>query len=279
MKQFLEMLNIPVFYLQKTPITLHSFIELFLVFLAVYFVSHLAQRMLRKNIFPVLKITDDLQHIFLKLIHYSLVFVGILLGLDVIGFNLSTLAVIGGLLGVGIGIGLQNVVSNFISGLLLLFERPIKIGDRITLGNLHGDVMEINIRSTTLLTPDNVAVIIPSSDLINGRIENWSYGHSVLLHIPFCIGYESDIYNVKALLLQAARDTLGMIRTDPPPDVLMKSFGGQGIALELLVWIGNAKMAGRIVSDLNYKVYQLFTEHQIKMFVPRQEIYLPIDKQ
>lgn len=269
-----DILNAPLFHIQRTPVTLISFIGAILFVLAAYLISRTLQRTLRLKIFPRFKLAEGLQYTFLRLAHYFLMFLGLLLGLQFIGLNLSSLAVIAGLLSVGIGFGLQNIASNFISGIILLFERPIKIGDRITVGDTHGDVKEIKIRSTTIITPDNIAIIVPNSDFISGRVTNWSYGDPrVRLHLPVGVAYRSDVDQVKQLLLEAARSH-PQVLPHPEPDVRFTAFGDSALQFDLLFWVGEAKGGVRVLSDLRYQLHQRFKENGIEIPFPQREIHL-----
>ncbi|MDC4223896.1 MAG: mechanosensitive ion channel [Candidatus Manganitrophus sp.] len=269
-----NILNTPLFHVQRTPVTLISFIGAILFFLAAYLISRAIQRTLRRKIFPRFKLADGLQYTFLRLTHYFFIFLGLLLGLQFIGLDLSSLAVVAGLLSVGIGFGLQNIASNFISGIILLFERPIKIGDRITVGDTHGDVHEIKIRSTTILTPDNIAIIVPNSDFISGRVTNWSYEDPrIRLHLRVGVAYGSDVNQVTQLLLQAARSHPRVLQ-HPEPDVGFAAFGDSALQFDLSFWAAEPKGGVGILSDLHYQIYQRFKENRIEIPLPQREVHL-----
>jgi len=146
------------------------------------------------------------------------------------------LTFLAGALGVGVGFGLQNITSNLISGIILLFERPIKIGDRIEVGGVHGDVVRISPRATTIVTNDNIAVIVPNSDFITGRITNWSYtDRDVRFHIPVGVSYRSGPEEVRRLLLAVAGAYPGVLK-QPEPDAHFQEFGDSSLNFVLLVW-------------------------------------------
>jgi small-conductance mechanosensitive channel len=145
-----------------------------------------------------------------------LILVGILIILQTSGIDLTTLNILAGAVGIGIGFGLQNIANNFISGLIILFERPIKIGDRIEVGEVDGDVVEIGLRSTTVLTNDNIAIIIPNSKFISENVVNWSHNDSkVRFKIPVSVAYGSDVKLVEKLLLEVAEENADVF--DYPP--------------------------------------------------------------
>lgn len=269
-----EILHTPLFHIQKTPVTLISFIGAFLFFFGAFLFSKFLQRALRRRVFPRFKLEEGLQYTFLRLTHYFFIFIGLILGLQFIGLDLSSLAVIAGLLSVGIGFGLQNIASNFIAGIILLFERPIKIGDRISVGETHGDVQEIKIRSTTIVTPDNIVIIVPNSDFISGKVTNWTYEDPrVRFHLTVGVAYRSDVNQVKQLLLQAARSH-PQVLPNPAPDVGFAAFADSALQFDLYFWVGEPKGGPGVLSDLRFKVHQLFKENGIEMPFPQREIHL-----
>jgi small-conductance mechanosensitive channel len=274
MVELSEILHTPLFHIQKTPVTLISFIGAVLFFFSAFLFSRLLQRALRRRVFPRFKLEEGLQYTFLRLTHYFFIFIGLILGLQFIGLDLSSLAVIAGLLSVGIGFGLQNIASNFIAGIILLFERPIKIGDRISVGEIHGDVHEIKIRSTTILTPDNIAILVPNSEFISGKVTNWSYEDPrVKFHLTVGVGYRSDVNRVKQLLLQAARSHPQLLQ-HPEPDVGFSAFGDSALQFDLSFWLAEPKGGPGIQSDLRFQIFRLFNENGIEMPFPQREIHL-----
>ncbi|HZR45112.1 MAG TPA: mechanosensitive ion channel domain-containing protein [Candidatus Manganitrophaceae bacterium] len=269
-----DILNTPLFHIQKTPVTLISFIGALLFFLGTYLFSQVLQRALRRRVFPRFKLEEGLQYTFLRLTHYFFIFIGLILGLQFIGLDLSSLAVIAGLLSVGIGFGLQNIASNFVAGIILLFERPIKVGDRISVGETTGDVHEIKIRSTTILTPDNIVIIVPNSDFISARVINWSYKDPrVRFHLPVGVAYRSDVNQVKQLLLQAARSHPQVLQ-NPEPDVALTAFGDSALQFDLFFWVGEPKGGPGVLSDLRFEILRLFNESGIEMPFPQREVHL-----
>lgn len=269
-----DFFNIPLFKIQKTPVTLTTFVGAILVLLGAFVVSRLLQRVFVKKVFPRLKLEEGQKYTILRLTHYGFIIIGSLLGLQFIGLDLSNLAFIAGLFSVGIGFGLQNIASNFIAGLVLLFEQPIKIGDRVSVGEIHGDVKEINIRSTTILTTDNIAIIVPNSDLVNGKVTNWSYDDPrVRLHLIVPVAYSANVQQVRTLLHQVT--TLhSQVLKKPSPQILIKSFSESAVQFDLEVWVAHAQGGGEILSDLHYAIVALFQEHGIEMPLARREIHL-----
>jgi potassium efflux system protein len=206
---------------------------------------------------------------------------GIIIAVQSIGLNLTSLAVVFGLLSVGIGFGLQNVAANFISGLIILFERPIKIGDRITIGDVWGDVMNINLRATLIRTIDNIAIIVPNSEFISSRVTNWSYRDpKVRVHIPVGVAYGSDVRLVTDSLLEVARRH-PEVMPDPAPEVWFTEFGNSSLNFELLVWTLDPKRRPEVISDLNKAIDAIFRKNKIEIPFPQRDLHIrssvPID--
>ncbi len=273
LRQLSEFLATPLFRIQKTEVTLAAVLGAGLFICGAFVFSRLLGRMLSRRVLPKFKIEEGLQYTLLRLMHYLWMALGVVLGLQFLGVNLSTLAVLAGLLGVGVGFGLQSVVANFVAGLILLFERPISVGDRISLGDVHGDVQHIYMRSTTIRTPDNIAVIIPNSDFINGKVTNWSYEDPrVRFHLAIEVAHHVDVNRVRQLLLQIA-DAHGSVLKSPAPEVIFAAIGEASLRFELLIWVADPKIGGLVLSDLYYRLLPLFKEQGIEL-PPRREVYI-----
>ena len=212
-----------------------------------------------------------------SIIRYAVIAIGVLIILQTAGINLTTFQVLAGAIGIGVGFGLQNIVSNFVSGLIILFERPIQIGDRIEVGNVEGDVVAINARSTTVVTNDNIAIIVPNTKFISENVVNWSLtGKDVRFRVPVSVAYGSDLKKVVELLEEIARDNPDVLDA-PPPAVRLLTFGEDHTALflELRVWSTTlTHRKGLLVSTLNFAIYEKFREHGIEMSTPQFDICL-----
>jgi small-conductance mechanosensitive channel len=201
--------------------------------------------------------------------------IGILIFLQVaFTLNLTSLAVLFTALSVGIGFGLQYIAADIASGFILLFERPVRVGDRVTIGDDEGDVQSINLRTTTVITNDRIAIIVPNSKLVSQRVVNWSYGDPrARIPIPISVAVSSDIELVTETLLLAA-EGVDRVLTDPPPKVQFLSFGGYSLDFRLLVWTRHPSRHPQIRSDVNYRIERLFRERGIEIPVPTQEFLL-----
>ena len=189
--------------------------------------------------------------------------------------NLNSLVVFGGAVGVGVGLGLQNVVSNFIAGLILLIEQPIRMGDRIEMKDTLGDVVRIAARSTWVRTNDNVVMIIPNSDFINNSVTNWTANDpNVRISLPVGVGYSSDPDKVRALLLQAAGAHPDVLK-DPKPDVIFTDYGDNSINFTLRVWTSDRAHTPLVLkSDLYFALFRLFNEQGIELPFPQRDLHL-----
>ena len=209
-----------------------------------------------------------------RISHYLIMIIGASIALMSIGINLAGFGVIFGLLSVGIGFGLQNVTSNFIAGLILLFERPIKIGDRILVGDTEGDVVEINIRSTTIRSLNNVSIIVPNSDFISANVVNWSHGdRKIRLDIAVGVSYDSELDKVLAVLRTVA-DEHPKVLKNPQPDVLLTEFGDSSWNMQLRVWLPDPKNYHIIKSEINCAIVRRFRENNIEIPYPQRDLHL-----
>jgi small-conductance mechanosensitive channel len=177
--------------------------------------------------------------------------------------------------GIGVGFGLQNIASNFISGLIILFEQPVKIGDRIAVGSVEGDVVRIGARSTTVLTNDNIDIIIPNSKLITENVVNWTHtARRVRFKIPVTVSSESDLRKVEVLLLAAA-ENVPEVLDDPAPGVRFIRFGENGVDFELRAWTTSLlHKRGKLVSEINFAIYDKFKEHDIEVPNPQRDVHI-----
>jgi small-conductance mechanosensitive channel len=192
---------------------------------------------------------------------YLVIGVGTLVILQAAGINLTSLNVLVGAIGVGLGFGLQNITSNFFSGLILLLERPIRIGDRVEIGGTVGEVREIAARATTLVTDENVAVIVPNSQFISERVINWSRPNALTAYVlTFQIPRDADPDLVRRTLLEAATGHARVLRS-PAPEVEFVQVGLRGLRFHLQVWSReDLKTAGSLRSELNFAVWKQLGE-------------------
>ena len=220
-------------------------------------------------------LNPGLRYTIARLLKYFIVVFGMVAVLKgAFELDLTSVAVVFTALSVGIGFGLQYIAADIASGFILLFERPIRVGDRITIGDDEGDVQSINLRTTIIYTNDRVALIVPNSRLVSQRVINWSYGDPrARIAIPVGVAYSSDVNQVTETLLQAAQDVENVL-TDPPPKVQFLGFGPYSLDFRLLVWTRQPSRHPQIRSDINYRIERLFRENNIEIPYPKQEFLL-----
>jgi potassium efflux system protein len=220
-------------------------------------------------------IDPGLRYTICRLVKYVVVTVGVLVALkQAFQIDLTSIAVIFTAPSVGIGFGLQYIASDIASGFILLFERPIRIGDRITIGEDEGDVQSINLRTTIVTTNDRIAIIVPNSKLVSQRVVNWSYGDPrARIAIPIGVADDSDIQLVTDTLIEAAQNVANVL-SDPQPNVQFLKFGDYSLDFRLLVWTNQPRRHVQIRSDINYRIAELFRERSIRIPYPTQEFLL-----
>lgn len=205
------------------------------------------------------------QDTLVTLARYAAVFLGGTILLQQWGADVQSLAVAAGVLGVGIGFGLQHIANNFVSGLLIGAERPIRPGDYVTLGDLAGTVERIGVRSTEILTNDRVKILVPNSRFLEQEVVNWTHGDSLCrLHVPVRVPYGTNIPEVREALLEAARGHPQVVE-EPGPRAALRSLADGALAFELLVWTRSPRARGAIVSDLNYRIDATFARHGLDL--------------
>jgi small-conductance mechanosensitive channel len=195
--------------------------------------------------------------------------------LDNAGIHLGALTVFAGAVGVGVGFGLQNIASNFISGLVILAERPITLGDRVEVAGIAGQVERIRARSTVIRTNDNIMMIVPNTKFIDSPVTNWTYtDRRVRFRIPVGVAYGSDIAKVRDLLLAVGRENPNTLE-DPAPSVFLKKFADNSIDFELVVWSSEmSARPSRYRSDLNFAIVEKFLEANIEMPFPQRDLHI-----
>lgn len=249
-------------------------IGLALLAFALFFSSKLST-MLDRRIAQRTHINAGLRYTIARLLRYLVLIVGIVAVLKgAFDLDLTSVAVVFTALSVGIGFGLQYIAADIASGFILLFERPIRVGDRITIGDDEGDVQSIMLRTTIIFTNDRIAIIVPNSRLVTQRVINWSYGDPrARIAIPIGVGTSSDVDLVTKTLLRAAEDVENVL-TDPEPKVQFLKFGDYSLDFRLLVWTRQPNRHAQIKSDINYRIERLFREVGIEIPYPKHELVL-----
>src|SRR6266850_2245521 len=239
----------------------------FTLFLSRNISSLLDQRIAKRT-----HLDPGLRYTIARLVRYLLVVIGVLIALKLFGIDLTSIAVVFTALSVGIGFGLQYIAADIAAGFILLFERPVRVGDRITIGEDEGDVQSINLRTTVVATNNRVSIIVPNSKLVSQRLINWSYGDPrARIAIPISVSAESDIDLVTQTLLKAAEGVDNVLK-DPAPKVQFLKFGDWSLDFRLLVWTNRPRLHMQIRSDINYRIERLFREAGIEIPYPQHEL-------
>ena len=203
-----------------------------------------------------------------------LLFVGLSIVLQVWGIDLASLAVLLSALSVGIGFGLQNIANNFISGIIISFDRSMKVGDFVQLDDLMGTVERIGARSIEIRTPDYVSIVVPNSRFLEQALVNWSHGNPVSrIGIPVGVAYGTDSEQVREALLEVARGYEPLLLA-PEPQVWFRGFGDSSLDFELLVWIRDPQNQFRYANELNYRVYDALARYDIEIPFPQRDIHI-----
>jgi len=274
-QHLLRILDYPLFKLGDTSLTLASLIVFICALVLVFLLEYLLRRYLMRRVLQRTQFHPSMQYAIGKIVGYLFIATGFYVALKVVGIDLSSLAFIAGAVGVGLGFGLQNIISNFVSGLIILAERPISIGDRVQLGELTGAVSKINLRSTNIITNDNITIIVPNSEFITSKVTNWSYGDpKVRLRVPIGVAYGTDPEKVKRLLLEVASENSQVLK-EPPPEVFFENFGDSSLNFELGVWTDVvASQPRRFRSNLNFAIERKMRENQIEIPFPQRDLHL-----
>ncbi len=268
-------LNLPMFMLGTVPVTIVFLLKVAVFLVLLGFLASFFLHLLQRRVLTHTPLAAPQQYAVAKVASYFIFAFGLVIGLESIGLNLNSLVVVGGALGLGVGLGLQTVVANFVAGLILLFEQPIRIGDRIQVGETYGDVIDIRGRSTWVRTNDNIIVIVPNSDFITKELVNWTVNdRQVRIAVPVGVGYSSHPPGVRDILLRVASEHPDVL-SDPPPNVIFKDFGDNSLDFVLRVWTtSKLQIPAVLTSELNFSIFQAFSDAGIEMPFPQRDLHL-----
>ncbi len=273
---------------EKGKFTLANLFYGFAIIFGMFILSKFAQLVLQQQVLQAFQIDRHAQFVILRIFHFFLITIGILISLSTIGISLTSIAIIFGGLSIGIGFGLQNIVSNLISGLILIFERPIKIGDLVEIidVNIFGRVTSINLRSTVIMALDEKEIIVPNSQLISEPVHNLThYNDRFRVRVQVGVSYGSDVELVKRTLIEVAKTHDEVIK-DPPTDmenvtapfVRFLNFGESSLNFELLAWIPDSFKRFDVASDLHFMIWEKFKENNIEIPFPQRDVHFYREK-
>jgi small-conductance mechanosensitive channel len=262
-----------LFRIGGTDVTVASLVSFFVFLLLAFLLSAVLQRTLTR-LYTRRSIEEGIQYSLNRLLHYLIIAVGGFLALENLGVSLTALAGVGAILAVGIGFGLQNITQNFVSGLILLLERPVKKGDFVEVGDVRGTVRDIRARATIVTTLDNVDILVPNGQLITERVVNQTLDNrSVRTRVNVGVAYGSDTDRVRRVLERVAAEHPDVL-DDPPPTVRFTDFGDSSLDFSLLVWVPEALVQGQITSELRFAVDRAFREAGIEIPFPQRDVHV-----
>lgn len=269
-----DILEIEIFSVQGDPVTVGSLIVFFFFFIGFLILGSIARRVLQGKILERFDLAPGIQFTLARITQYVIVILGVLISFQFLEINLTSLAVIFGLLSVGIGFGLQNITANFISGLIIMFERPITVGDRVEVGELEGDVIEISIRSTKIRAMNNTYIIVPNTQFVENNVVNLSHGDPTFrLHIHVGVSYTSDLDKVLKALNEVANEHPKVMK-HPKHQVHLKEFGDSAWEMELRVWIPDVKDRYILRNELNQAIVRKFADYSIEIPFPQRDLHV-----
>ncbi len=269
-----EYLDITLFTLQDDPVTIMSLI-IFFMFLTIFlFLGGFVRRFLRGKFLDKFEIDSGLKYTLSRVAQYIIVIIGIIVSFQFVGIDLTSLAVIFGLLSVGIGFGLQNITANFISGLIIMFERPIAVGDRVEVSGIEGDVTEISIRSTKIRTLNNISIIVPNTEFVESNVINFSHGNTTFrLDVNVGVSYSSDLDKVLQALNEVAEEHDSVMK-HPEHQVHLTEFGDSAWDMQLRVWMPNVKERYILRNEINQAIVRKFQEMDVEIPFPQRDLHL-----
>jgi small-conductance mechanosensitive channel len=255
----------------------YSVLDLFILiglFTGVLILARTTKKILRSRVLRLTGLNRGSQETVAQIATYGIIFLGTIVVLQLWGLDLSSLTIFASVLGVGIGLGLQGIAKEFISGLVLIFERPIKVGDFVNVGELMGTVERISVRSTEIRTLDELSIIVPNSRFLEEEVVNWTH-HSSLsrLKVPVTVAYGSDLTAVRGALIDAAKEHPDVL-AEPAPRVFFKGFGDSSLNFDLLIWTAEPQKQFRLKSDLYFRIEAILRHRNIEIPFPQQDLHV-----
>jgi small-conductance mechanosensitive channel len=273
--RFIEIINSPLLTIGKTTITPWLIIYVILLFILLIVLSKKIKNWLINSILVKSNLDSGTINSIATITRYIIILAGLFAILQSMGIDLSTITLLAGALGVGIGFGLQNITNNFVSGIIILFERPIKVGDRIQVEDIIGDVVKISLRATTVVTNENISVIVPNSEFISTRVINWSHNdRNVRFNVPVGVSYKEDPQKIKEVLLSVASDNRFVLK-NPEPDVIFVEFGDSSLNFVLRIWTSEMIQKPKIlISEIYFEIFKRFRENKIEIPFPQRDLHI-----
>jgi small-conductance mechanosensitive channel len=270
-----NILDTHLFRIGQTQVTLASLLASLAIVAGTWLVARILRRIVVERFLGRTRMDAGVRYAVGRVVSYLVWVLGLIVALQPLGVNATTLAVFGGAIGVGIGFGLQDIAKNFIAGLILLIERPIKVGDRIEIRKVVGDVAEIRARATLVRTNDDIYLIVPNAQFITETVTNWSFRTPrVRFHFPVGVSGDSDPREVEKALLEAVSGNEGVLK-EPAPTVLFRGFGESSLDFDLACWTAvMLHRRGALASEINYAIADSLKAHGIELSSPQRELHI-----
>ncbi|MGF1464934.1 MAG: mechanosensitive ion channel family protein [Sandaracinaceae bacterium] len=266
--------NLELFRLGSTPVTPVSVLVFLVTLVVSMLLGRLARSLIRRVLGPRPGISEGVTYAIGRIVQYTVILVGVLVGLENVGISITAFAAFGAVLSVGIGFGLQNIAQNFISGLILLLERPVERGDFVELGGVVGHVDDIAMRATRVITLDGISVLVPNSELITSNVSNMSAPTKrTRVRIEVGVAYGSDTAKVRECLLRVAREHHHVLDS-PAPKVFFEGFGDSSLDFMLGAWVADPAHRPETSSDLRFAVDQAFRDECITIPFPQRDLHV-----
>ena len=272
--------DVTLFSVGETPVTGRDILRVLIIFIVAFLLSRGIRFAIKRFSEKESSGTQASLYTVSRLTHYAIIIIAVFVALSSIGLDFSNLALVAGALSVGIGFGLQSIVSNFVSGLIILFEHTLRVGDYIELDNgLTGTVKAINVRSTLINTNDNIDIVVPNSEFVTARLTNWTLGERVLrVRIPFGVAYGSDKELVRKAALEAADEVSYTLKHTKgrEPDVWLVDFGDSSLNFLLTVWVNRqgARRPTRTRAAYLWVLETKLSEHGIEIPFPQRDLHV-----
>lgn len=270
-----ELFTTNLFSLGESNITLGTILYFIVGFVVLNYVAKRFKNLLVDQILVKANMDRGARNSIGLISRVMVMFIGSIFIIQSAGIDMSSLSLLAGALGVGIGFGLQNITDNFISGIIILFEKPIKVGDRIVVGDTEGDVINISVRATTILTNENVSIIVPNSEFISSRVINWSHNdRNIRFDIPVGVSYQEDPDEVREVLMKVADENEHVLKK-PLPHVFFDEFGDNSLNFTLAIWTSTyTDKPRKLKTELYFEIFEKFKEKGIEIPFPQRDIYI-----
>jgi potassium-dependent mechanosensitive channel len=271
--QMIDLGRQTLFYIGDTPINLGSVVAFLVILTITYILSFVLQQGLGR-FFRSRGLEEGVQYALKRLLHYAVLALGVMIALQNLGISIAALAGLGAILAIGLGFGLQNIAQNFVSGLILLLERPVKKGDFVEVGDMRGTVRSIHARATVITTLDNVDILVPNGEFITEPVINQTYGdRNLRIRVSVGVAYGSDTERVRQTLLRVTREHPSVIRKADAA-VIFEDFGDSSLDFMLVAWIEHPQAQRRVASDLRFGIDRAFREEGIEIPFPQRDLHL-----